>query len=57
MTEADFSNKHLGIAGATIISAWISHKDNGAMASLNLASNNLRVEGAKFIAAILPKCT
>jgi Ran GTPase-activating protein (RanGAP) involved in mRNA processing and transport len=31
--------------------------DMGAMTSLNLASNNLDVEGAKFIAAILLKCT
>jgi hypothetical protein len=28
----------------------------GAMTSLNLASNSLGVEGAKIIAAILPKC-
>jgi hypothetical protein len=32
-------------------------KDMGAMTSLNLASNKLGVEGAKIIAAILPKCT
>jgi hypothetical protein len=30
---------------------------NGAMTSLNLASNILGVEGAKIIAAFLPKCT
>jgi hypothetical protein len=41
MTEADFSNKNLGSGGATIISAWISHNDNGALTSLNLAANNL----------------
>jgi Ran GTPase-activating protein (RanGAP) involved in mRNA processing and transport len=29
----------------------------GAMTSLNLASNSLGVEGAKIIAAFLPKCT
>jgi hypothetical protein len=28
-----------------------------AMTSLNLASNELGVEGAKIIAACLPKCT
>jgi hypothetical protein len=28
----------------------------GAMTSLNLASNSLGIEGAKIIAAILPKC-
>ena len=31
--------------------------DMGAMMSLNLASNDLGVEGAKFIAAVLAKCT
>jgi hypothetical protein len=31
--------------------------DMGAMTSLNLASNKLGVEGAKVIAACLPKCT
>jgi hypothetical protein len=29
----------------------------GAMTSLNLASNSLGVEGAKIVAAFLPKCT
>jgi hypothetical protein len=32
-------------------------KDMGAMTSLNLALNALGVEGAKIIAACLPKCT
>jgi hypothetical protein len=41
MTEADFSDKHLGASGAIIISAWITHKDNGAMTSLDLANNNI----------------
>jgi hypothetical protein len=41
MTEADFRSKHLGVGGAIIISAWISHKDNGAMTVLNLANNQL----------------
>jgi hypothetical protein len=31
--------------------------DMGAMTSLNLASNSLGIEGAKIIAAFLPKCT
>jgi hypothetical protein len=31
--------------------------DMRAMTSLNLASNSLGVEGAKIIAAVLPKCT
>jgi hypothetical protein len=57
MTEADFSNKNLAVGGAIIISAWISQKDIRVMTSLNLASNKLGVEGAKIIAACLPKCT
>jgi hypothetical protein len=32
-------------------------QDMRAMTSLNLASNKLGVEGAKIIAACLPKCT
>jgi hypothetical protein len=31
--------------------------DKRAITSLNLASNTLGVEGAKIIAACLPKCT
>jgi hypothetical protein len=31
--------------------------DIRALASLNLASNNLGAEAAKIIAAVLPKCT
>jgi hypothetical protein len=57
MTEANFSKKNLGPGDAILISAWVSHKDNGAMTSLNLASNKLGAEGAKIIAACLPKCT
>jgi hypothetical protein len=42
MTEANFSNKKLGVSGAVIISAWLSSgKDKGALTSLNLASNNI----------------
>jgi hypothetical protein len=43
MTEADFSNKHLGAAGAIIISAWIS-KDNGALAKLDISCNCIGAE-------------
>ena len=31
-------------------------KNNGAMTSLNVSSNNLGAEGAKHIAAALPEC-
>jgi hypothetical protein len=41
MTEANFGSKELGAGGAIIISAWLTHKDKGAMTSLNLASNCL----------------
>jgi hypothetical protein len=54
-TELDMSGKGLD-AGATIM-LTPEIVDNGAMTSLNLASNSLGVEGAKIIAAFLPKCT
>jgi hypothetical protein len=42
MTEANFSNKKLGVPGAMIISAWLSSgKDKGAMTSLNLSWNRM----------------
>ena len=41
MTEADFSNKNLGMGGAIIISAWITHKDKGALSLLNLTDNSI----------------
>jgi hypothetical protein len=43
MTEAIFSNKKLGVAGAmTFVDAFAPGlADNGAMTVLNLASNNL----------------
>jgi hypothetical protein len=41
MTEADFSNKNLGAGGATIISAWITHKDKGALTKIDLSRNNI----------------
>jgi hypothetical protein len=53
MTEADFSNTNLGVGGTIIISAWLTHKDKGAMTSLNLASNFINAEGAKHIAGAL----
>ena len=41
MTKVDLSSKGLGAGGAIIISAWLIHKDNGAMTSLNLSNNKL----------------
>jgi hypothetical protein len=55
MAEADFSNTSLGVGGAIIISAWITHKDKGAMTSLNLASNDIcsygNMDGIKAISS------
>jgi hypothetical protein len=41
MTEADFSNMNLGVNGAIIIAAWLTHKDKGALMRLDISSNNL----------------
>jgi hypothetical protein len=54
-TEADLSG--LGMDGDDAIVLASELPDKGAMTSLNLASNKLGVEGAKIIAACLPKCT
>jgi hypothetical protein len=54
-TEFDMSGKMKGAGDAIMLATEII--DNGAMTSLNLASNSLGIEGAKIIAAILPKCT
>jgi hypothetical protein len=51
MTEANFSNKNLGAGGAFIISAWITHKDKGAMTKFDISSNYIRAEGGKALAA------
>jgi hypothetical protein len=32
-------------------------KNNGALTKFDISTNDLRAEGAKIIAAILPKCT
>jgi hypothetical protein len=54
MTEADFSNKNLGMGGAIIISAWITHKDKGAMTRLVLSNNQLACKaGGETIADML----
>jgi hypothetical protein len=50
MTEADFSNKSLGVGGAIIISAWITHKDKGAMTKFDISSNDIRAEGGNALA-------
>jgi Leucine-rich repeat (LRR) protein len=46
MTEANFSNKNLGAGGAIIISAWITHKDNGALTKLDMSKNKIATKEA-----------
>jgi hypothetical protein len=53
MTSADFSNKHLREGDAMMIASWITHKDKGALLSLDISSNRLRVEGTKLLAKAL----
>ena len=58
MTEADCSGKKLGAAGAQILATVIStelFEAEGSLVSLNLARNELGVEGAKHVAEVLPK--
>eukprot|EP00935_MAST-01C_sp_MAST-1C-sp1_P002068 g2068.t1 len=58
MTEADLSNKNLGAAGAMIVGAWISHKDNGALTILNVSNNTMKgAEAGKAFAAALAENT
>jgi hypothetical protein len=54
-TEADLSDLGMDANDAIVLASELP--DKGGMTSLNLASNNLRVEGAKVIAVVLPKCT
>jgi hypothetical protein len=44
MTEADLSNKNLGVGGAIIISAWLTHKDKGALSVANIMGNRIGKE-------------
>jgi hypothetical protein len=55
LTELDLHSRFLDDKDAVVVADAI--KDMRAMTSLNLASNELGVEGAKIIAACLPKCT
>ena len=62
MTELDIAGNWLGystndlpsMSGVIAIGAAIPTM--GALASLNLANNRIRAEGAKHIAAALPQC-
>jgi hypothetical protein len=55
MTEADFSGKNLGVAGAQILAAFIARKlfqDKGLLSSLHLGHNNIPEEQMKAIIAM-----
>jgi hypothetical protein len=45
--QADFSNKNLGAAGVITITAWLIHKDNGALTMLSLEDNSLFAQGGQ----------
>jgi hypothetical protein len=47
VTEADFSDKNLGIKGAIIISAWITHKDKGAISTAVVNTFPLPIQDIK----------
>jgi hypothetical protein len=48
MTDADFRNKNLGIGGATIVIAWMKHKDQkGMLSSLHIGLNGVPREQMK----------
>ncbi len=48
ITELDVSGQSLGVEGAVVIRRYL--ENNGALTSLNLASNRLEAEGAKHVA-------
>jgi hypothetical protein len=53
MTEAEFSNNNIEAGGAIIISAWLTHKDNGTLTKFDVSGNSLCAAGAKALAAAL----
>jgi hypothetical protein len=54
ITEADLSNRGLGVGGAIIVSTWISHKDNGALTKLDISNNSL--EQGEALQQIIEYC-
>ena len=53
-TEANLSGLNMDANDAAILAAELPAKR--ALASLNLAWNDIRAEGAKHVAAALPQC-
>ena len=52
--EADFSHQNLKAADAVLLAYDI--KVNAPLTDLNISYNEIGVEGAKAIAAVLPRC-
>jgi hypothetical protein len=48
---------HIAVRILGVVALANTIPDMGAMTSLNLSYTGLGVEGAKIIAAVLPKCT
>jgi hypothetical protein len=42
MSDADFSYKNLGAGGAIVLSAWLTHKDAGALTKLDISNSNIQ---------------
>ena len=53
-TDLDLSNKGLSPGCGVLVGNEV--KNNRAMTNLDLSKNNIRAEGAKHIAAAIPKC-
>ena len=53
MTNANFSYKALGVGGAVIISAWLTHKDKGALLVFDISANSIGAPGLKIISEAL----
>jgi hypothetical protein len=55
MTEANLSNRKLGVSGAMIISAWLSSgKDRGALTKLDISNNS--IEQGEALQQIIEYC-
>jgi hypothetical protein len=54
MREANFRDKNLGGGGAIIISAWLSHRDKGAILSLDMSGNHLNEGSSRGMDSLGP---
>jgi hypothetical protein len=53
-TEANFGSKNLGAGGAIIISAWLTHRDQGALTKLDISNNS--IEQGEALEQIIEYC-